>query len=292
MLEEKTNLVEVIGVLSEVDIKEGTKDGKDYLAGTIKVKSKIEINKQKVDVEIPFNVYANKLTKNNTTNPAWESIKAIRDDGVSIAACGNEEEATYVRVYSSNGSIRENAFYNQAGQLVSTSRIGVSFFNVVQRNKYEDEARFETVIFLLKKIDEVDKEGNPTGRLIVKGAVPGYGGVVNVIDYVVTNIQAIEHINSFWNEGDTVKVYGKINFTTIVTTTMEETGFGEPVSKKQTTSKRELVITSGSAGALDPEESFSQEDITVGLEERLKRINATKEKAAPAPVKKVQDFGF
>ena len=292
MLQEKTNLIEVVGILSEVDLREGTKDGKDYIAGTITIKTTEKIGDQETEVEIPFNVYASKMTKKGVINPSYESIVGVRDGMTSIAACGNPDQATYVRVYQEKGGIRENSFWGQNGKLVETSRPNSGFFNAVNRSKDENTARFETVIFVLAMNEEIDKEGVPTGRLKIKGAVPGYGGSINVIEYIVENQKAVEHIQTFWNKGDTVKVYGKFNYTTVVETKEEEVGFGETVKKKVSHSKRELIITAGSPNAYDSDEAFDNGEIVTALNARKEALNAKKE-SAPAPAKpNTTDYGF
>lgn len=291
MLQEKTNLIEVVGTLSEVDLREGTKNGKDYVAGTITIKTTEKIGEQEVEVEIPFNVYASKMTRKNTVNPSYESLIGVRDGMTSIAACGDPEQATYVRVYQDKGGIRENSFWGKNGKLVETSRPNAGFFSAVNRNKYENTARFETIIFILAMTEEMDRDGIPTGRLKIKGAAPGYNGSINVIDYIVENQKAVEHIQTFWKKGDTVKVYGKFNYTTEVETKEEEVGFGETVKRKVTHSKKELIITAGSPSAYDSDEAFDGGDIVTALNERKAALEAKKEDAAPVKPN-TTDYGF
>jgi hypothetical protein len=295
MLQEKTNLIEVVGTLSEVDLREGTsKTGSDYIAGTITVKTTEKINNEEKEVEIPFSVFSSKLTRKGEPNPAYTSIVGVRDNMTSIAACGDPDLATTVRVYSEKGSIRENSFYSpQTGQLVETSRPNASFFSAVPRSKYENMARFETVIFILNIDDETDRDGIPTGRLKIKGAVPGYNGVINVIDYVAESQNAVEHIKTFWNNGDTVKVFGKLNYSVEVENKEEEVGFGEKVVKKVTHSKKELLITAGSTTAFDEDEAFDREDIIAALNQRKATLEEKKEASQKKePMKPTIDYGF
>lgn len=268
MLQEKTNAIEVVGYLSEVDLKEGSKNNKDYIAGTIKVKTEEEINGVLTPIEIPFSVFSNKLTNAEKENPAYESLKNVQEKMTSIAACGSEEGATRVRIASKTGSIRENTFVSpQTKTLVNSVRLNASFFNIANPNQ-ENTARFETVIFILNIKDEVDRNGDVTGRLVIQGAFPDYSGKLQVVPYVVGNTDAVQHIRSFWNVGDTVKVYGKIAYTFKTETIIEEVGFGEPIERKKTISNKEFLITSGSPQGLDETEAFSAEDIKAGLTER------------------------
>lgn len=293
MLQEKTNLIEIVGLLSEVAIEERQKDPENinskYLTGTVTIKTEIEIDGQMTEVDIPINVFANKITTKGNSNPVYESLMNVKNNMTSIAACGNKEEATCVRVYQEKGSLRENSFYGSQGNLVQGLRVTAGFFNQVPRTKYENTARFETIVFILDIIEETDREGIETGRLLIKSAVPGYNGVINNINYVVQNKRAIEHINSFWKKGDTVKVFGKFNFTTKIDTVTEEVGFGESVEKKVSRSQKELLITAGSPTALDDEDSFEANEIIAGLEKRKAELEAKKNEANKKPAQKKLD---
>lgn len=297
MLQEKENGIEVIGTLSEVDLNEKTtSDGKEYIAGKVTIKSHVKLHGEPIDVEVPFNVYAGKYTKTGGPNPSYDSIKNVKENMVSIASCGDESKASYVRVYQSTGGLRENSFYDKTGRLVETVRPNSGFFNAVGRDKYEDKATFSAVIFILAIDDEIDRDGEPTGSKKIKGAIPGYNGTINVIDFKVENKQAIEHIESFWSKADTVKVYGTIAYTTTVSKIQEDVGFGDPVEKIVTRSKRELIITSGSPTALDAEEAFDSAEIAKAMTARKAELEKKKEEASkPAPAKAAStesEWGF
>jgi len=301
MLKQNLNEIEIVGKLSSVNLKETTnKKGNECIYGEVKVHTQEEIGGMTVPIEIPINVYANKFTKAGKDNPAYQSLKDVQEKMVSIEACGNEEEATRIRVYENSDPISENIFKNsQTGELVTSQRIKASFFNRASQNQ-EDKARFQTVICILSIKDEVNKDGEPTGRLIVTGAYPNYNGELQVIPYVVGNENAINHIQTYWNKGDTVKVYGKINYSYRVEKTLEEVGFGEPIERKRTVSHKEFLITSGSANALDEEVAFDPQDISKGLEARqaMKEAKAAEEikKKAPKNMKdtspSLEEYGF
>ena len=296
MLQEKQNAIEVVGTLSEVDLNERTtSEGKEYVAGKIVIKSKVKLHNEMIDVEIPFNVYANKFTNDGKENPSYRSIMSVKNDMTSIAACGDPASASYVRVYTDKGGLRENSFFDKTGRLVEAVRINSGFFNVVPRDKYEDTATFSTTIFILSIDDEMDRDGMPTGNKKIKAAVPGYKGVVNVIDYKVVSKQAIEYMDTYWSKADTVKVYGVIAYTSDVQIIHEEVGFGDPVEKRVTRSKKELIITSGSPAALDEEESFDSSEIAKAMTMRKAELEKKKEEATtPAPKAKseVSEWGF
>jgi hypothetical protein len=298
MLQEKENGIEVVGVLSEVDVEEKkTSDDREYISGKITIKSHIKLHGEELEVEIPFNVFSFKYTKAGGLNPSYESIKNVSEKMTSIASCGDETKASYIRVYQDKGGIRENSFYDKTGRLVETARPQSGFFNLVPRDKYEDKATFQSVIFILAIEDEIDRDGVPTGCKKIKGAMPGYNGTINVVDYKVDSKQAIEHIESFWSKGDTVKVYGAIAYTVETQKIVEEVGFGDPIEKIITRNKKELIITSGSPTPLDAEEAFDSAEMVKAMAARKAELEKKKEEASkPAPVVKAtateSDWGF
>lgn len=291
MAEQKRNFIEVVGTLSEVDLKEGTKDGKNYLAGTIKVKVTEHIGGNETPIEVPFNVFSYDTTNAGKENPAYASLKAVKNDMVSLASATEGHPATRVRVCQATGAIQENAYYNKQGTVSSGIRFGSSFFNQATVGA-EDKARFETVICIKSLKDEVDKEGIPTGRLIVEGVTLDYKGQANIIKFIAGREDAIAHIKAFWSEGDTVQVNGVINYSFFTETFEEEVGFGDPIIRTRTTSKRELLIMSGSANPMDEMEAYAAADISAGMSARQAAIEATKKSAPTTAKPATSEYGF
>lgn len=295
MLRQAENKVSIEGILSEVDIKEGTskKDGKPYVMGEIKIKVSQDINGKTEDMEIPVNLFATKETKKGGLNPAYENIMKIKEEYTSIASCGNEDDASRIRI--DRAEIGENAFYGNNGVLVSRPRIRASFSTRLKKDECNQKADFVAVIVIGNIKDEI-RNDEPTGRLIVKGILVQYGEKVDVVDFIVASNDAINHIQTYWNEGDTVRVAGKVNFSSKTVHEEKEVGFGDPIIEDKTVSVKELIITSGSQSALDGDLAYDAEEIQKALKERLARLdeqkeNASKRESTPAE-KKSTDFGF
>ena len=286
MIKQADNKVSIEGILSEVDIKTGSskKDGKPYVMGEIKVKVAQDINGETKHNEIPINLFATQKTKKDTLNPAYEAIMNIKENYTSIAACGSEDQATRIRI--DRGELGENAFYGSNGALVSTPRIRASFTTSIKKDECKEKAVFEAVI-VIGSIKEEIRSDEPTGRLIVKGILPQYGGRVDVIDFIVASTEAINHIQTYWNEGDTVRIAGKVNFSSRTIHEEKEVGFGEPIVEDRTISVKELIITSGSQSALEDELAYDAEEIKKALKERQAILDEKKEKKGSA-----KDFGF
>lgn len=295
------NRVRIEGILSEVDINTITfnRGGEELeaLSGKILVKNTQVVNGEKKDLFTPVHVFQPKYTKNGTPNPAYESINNVVTEMKSIAFTGNENEADKVRITS--GNIGENAYFSRDGRLISYPRITASFVNKVRADESRSEGSFIVEFYVCGKEDELDREGMPTGRLKIKGAIPQYGNRVDIVDFICESQSVIDAVSSYWEIGDTVKASGRLNFTSSTETVLEEQGFGEPIERIRTYNRSELIITGGSQDPID--NGYTREEIAEGISERKARLEAQKEKnmarakqrvAPPRVANGFDDLGF
>ena len=286
------NQVKIEGILSEVGLETATFNRKgqttECIRGTIKIRVEQDINGTMTTMEVPVSAFASRYTNAGAENPAYNSLKYVMENYKSIAACGNIDDADRVRI--TNGSLQENVFYAKNGDLVNTSRISASFINKIAKNECKPEATFTATIVVGNKSDELDRDGTPTNRLTVNGVIIQYGERADLIKFIVAKPDAKNHIEQYWNDGDTVRVQGKVNFSSKTEYIEEEVGFGEPIKTAKTTSVHELLIESGSAGCLEGDAAYDIKDIQSALAARKVRIEETKKPVATAPSK--PDFGF
>lgn len=287
MLRQALNEVFIEGILSETDIKKGSydKDGKtiETIGGTVKIRVDQVINGNSVTCEIPVSLFSQRYTNEGKENGVYKAIESMANDLVSIAAAGNENDADRVRISGSarfaNGSIRMNEYYNPSGKLVSFPRIHASFINKVRKEEFKPSATF-TLEFAIAKMDyEVNSEGEQTDKYLIKAIVPQYGGKVDIVDLYAVNPNVIDTISSCWQEKDTVKAKGRLNFSSRTETYIEDLGFGEPEEKTRTINVSDLIITGGAPDPLEGDFAFDPEDIQAALAERKTRLDAMKEKA-------------
>lgn len=296
------NKVFIEGILSEIDIVERTytKDGvqNNALAGQIKVRVEQKINGVDKILEIPVHVFVNEMTKKGTKNPAYESIDTVRREFISIASGAGVEGADRIRI--SGASIQMNEYWADENRLSSYPRINASFVQRVKRDEFTPKAQFSTELVVSKMVNEVDKDGVETGRLKVEGILPQYGGRVDVVPFIAENPNVVDAISQYWQPKDTVKVSGKLNFSSTVEIYTEEQGFGEPIEKRRTINVSELVITGGSQNPLEGDFAFNEEEIKNALAERKARLENRKAKelarsssrTAPAQSGFASDIGF
>ena len=297
------NVVKIEGILSEIDIdyKDFKKNGVDTKAigGVIKIRVNTQINGTDTELEIPVHMFAAQLTNSGSPNPAYESIARIKDEYVSIAA-SDIDHADRVRI--TKGAINMNEYYGQDGRLISFPRITASFVTKIKKEECKPKAEY-TITFMVGKAGyELDKDGVETNKYKITGMVPQYGGKVDVVPFYAYNPGVIDAVSNYWQEGDTVKATGRLNFTAETKEVETQLGFGESTVETRTYSISELVITGGNPTPLDGEFAINYEDVKVALEDRKNRLAESKDKAAnrgtsgkapaAAPAKKFSDLGF
>lgn len=293
------NIVKIEGILAETDLEERPflKDGKqvEAIGGSITIRVNQKIGEKEVISDVPVHMFATKLTKKGTPNPAYESIKNVKDNYISIAA-SDEKQADKVRI--TNGDIRMNEYYGRNGNLVSFPRINSSFVQRVRESEeFSPKAEFTCTAVVLQQDYELDREQKETGRYLLKTAIVQYGDRLDVVPFIVESKKAINYISTNWESGNTVRINGKLNFSFKTIKEVKEGAFGDPIVNERTISTSELIVTGGS-DPIEGEGSYSSEDIQGGLAKRMANLEALKNKVntkkAPAPATSFQqtDLGF
>lgn len=279
------NKVNIVGLLSENNVEQREKDGRKYVTGNIK----IQITPENI---IPINVFAFENTKAGTKNPAYTQIMSVCDKGISLAATGGDiSKATKIRANTCR--FEENMFASRFnGNIVSSTRVTGSFFSLGVSE--DPKATFTCGINIRSIKEEVNNDGEETGRLLIEGALEQYNRWDNVT-FVAETQQAVDYIRANWEKGDTVSVSGKIVGKTITqtVTSNNENGFGKPEEETRTYHRVEYVITSGSEPKED-EFAYDKEKVKEGLADRERRkaelVEGAKKPVAKATVD--DDFGF
>lgn len=274
------NEITVIGKLLDVTTATGTtQDGQPYERANFTIRATHTYNGREETSEIPLSMFATQFTKRGTPNPAYANLQTLKT--LKTVQNVGWNEADTVRVTRAN--LRENAFVTKSGQLINGWQINASFIN---QTNMQDIASFSLDIFIMDMHPEEDKEGDPTGRLIVKGGLVQYGGKLDVIEFVVENPTTVDHIERFWEVNDTVHCVGRIRVTS-----MEEkrsgknSGWGEDIPETSTRYVRELVITFGDDEGKEEEFAYDPTDIKKAFNVRKANIEQMQlnTKKAPAP---------
>lgn len=279
------NKVNIVGLLSENNIEQREKDGRKYVTGNIKV----QISPDNI---VPINVFSFENTKTGAKNPSYTQIMNLYEKGISLAACGGDvTKASKIRANTCR--FEENMFASRFnGNVVSSTRITGSFFTL--GSSEDPKATFNCGIFIKAIKDEVDNEGEETGRLLIEGIIEQYNRW-DSMTFIAESKQAVDYIRSNWEKGDTVSISGKIVSRTITQTVTsgDEGGFGEPEEETRTYHRIEYIITSGSEPKED-EFAYDKEKVKEGLADRERRkvelVEGAKKTAAKATMD--DDFDF
>lgn len=289
-MKQATNVLNVAGILNEIDLQERQdRNGRDYISGKVFFLVNQTFGGKEEHEELEVTVFAYKKTSKGGDNPAYKSAKDLMENGISVAASGSASTADAYRI--GGGRITSNSFTTTDGRNVTYYPMQASFFNKINGD-YTPDASFETEIYITNMKDETDREGIPTGRLILNGAIVGFNDRIDVVPFVVEDAKAVAHIRDNWNVGDTVRIYGKARSTVeIVRRASNEDVFGEAPVREYKNTRKEYVITSGSSSPYDFEMAYPAEEINRAMAAMSAKANAAAA-AAPTPEKKVTNRGF
>ena len=287
IMEQATNKVNIVGKLLDTTFREGkTSTGQTYESCNFTVRVTQSYGGREETSEIPVSIFATQYTSQNKPHPGYKNIQEMKK--MNTVQDHGEAEAAIVRM--TNANIRENNFVSRSGQLINGWQINTSFLN---EGKTSDIASFNMDIFIMDMHEETDREGVPTGRLVIKGAVVQYQGKLDVIEFIVEDNDAVNYISRNWEENQTVNVGGRIRFTSQEEKrSASESSWGEELPETSTRMVRELIITRGSDEPFDEDFAYDAAEIKKAFNERKARLEQMQvdaknnvKKSAPAASK-------
>lgn len=273
---ENKNYIAVTGQLVEVNVREGEKDGKRYIAGDLVVKVS-ETNLVQMKFYSSEYTQAGKVSKKYTS---LQQINGLKDTRVKIT-----------------GSFAGRMFYNnQAGQVTAFTELQVSFINPAKDTDV-DSAIFDYSGYVHKPLTErMNKEEQLIGYEMEVGQADWSGELDVVKFFVRPEARGIaESIRDNYTKHLTVAFAGVINHFTTTETRTEEVAFGEPIVKVLPVVRKTYEITSGKQPIVSElaytaeqisalESAYAQKIINV---EREAKENASSSQAVvkPEPLK-------
>ncbi len=231
MLKQDTNKIEIAGKIIEIEKRTGTKDGVDWISGTVKV----ETGKDNI---IPIGFYSSALTKDKKPNKIYASLQTVCNSYQTVAA---GEEADTIVVDSAQ--LSENIFFPTPETLIRGFQIQSSFFNRKAVAAGDEHAKFTLTGTIVSVVDEI-KNDLPTGRLILKLLVVQYGDKADIFDLIIDKPEAVNYVRNTCSEMDKIKVQGDIIITEEVEISEEPTAFGQPIEQVKRKTTRELIVKS------------------------------------------------
>jgi len=249
------NNVKIVGKLMDVSFAEGTlKDGRAYERANMTIRVNQSWFDREETSEVTVGMFATRYTSTNKVNPVWDQMQALHGFK-TYQNCG--EGADTVRI--SGCSLRENNFVSRSGQLINGYQLNASF--VSNTTSAKDIASFEADVFILDMHEELDRNDEPTGRLVVRGGIVQYGGKLDVLEFIAEDPNIIDLINRSWNVNDTVYLGGRIRVTSVEEKAVSSgDSWGEDLGGTTTKFVRELILTSGKP-AYEEEFAYAPADI-------------------------------
>lgn len=265
--EQATNKINIVGKLLDTTFNHGvTKTGAPYERANLTVRVTQTYNGQEEVSEIPIGMFASQFTSKGTPNPAYKSLQDLKE--MKTAQNVGFDAADTIRI--TNATLRENNFVSKSGQLINGWQVNASFVN---KGSTADVASFVVDIFIMDMHDEVDRDGDPTGRLVIKGGLVQYGGKLDVLEFIVEGAEKVDYIQRNWEINQTVTAKGRIRVTSVEEKSSGREGsWGEDIPEVSTRMIRELVISTGSDEGKEEEFSYDPTDIKKAFNVRKAEI--------------------
>ena len=283
------NKVEFLGVVKEQKLKEVKTENGESITGKLVLKCG-EFK------EVDVNVFVGKYNKDGkTVSKKYETLKDFIDGKLpTMASAKEDEEPTIVNIWGNEpftANIEENMYKSkQSGNVVTNPQFRLGFANITVKQDVEEKdfkAEFDVDIYVDSITEEVDPSTNEeTGRAIIKGYLPLYGGLVMPLELVAGMIKGddeedlnmAELVLDNVREGDTFSAYGDINFERIITQTKSSgKGFGRAKIETKTDYIHEFNILYGEI-VEDEDKMFEEEDIKQALVQRDSKMDEIKNK--------------
>ena len=260
-----TNKLNLAGKLMDVAFGDGKlSDGRPYQRATVTIRvNQSYCSKEEVS-DIQVGMFATEFTSTGKPNPAWKSLNDLKL--MKTAQNVGVDNASHVRL--TGATLQENNFVSRNGQLINGWQIRGSFINEAN---VSDVASFVTDIFIMDMHDEINRNDEPTGRLIIKGGIVQYGGRLDVVEFIVEMPDAVEYISRNWEVNGTVTVRGRIRVLS-QEEEVQSSGWGEDVPDTTTRFVRELIITTGDDECKDEEFAYDRAEIKKAFNERKAAI--------------------
>ena len=260
-----TNKINLAGKLMDVTTGDGKlADGRTYQRATVTIRVTQTYGGMEETSDVQVGMFATEFTSTGKPNPAWKSLNDLKL--LKTAQSCGIDNASHVRL--TGATLQENNFVSRTGQLINGWQIRGSFINEV---KLADVASFVTDIFIMDMHDEVNREGDTTGRLVVKGGVVQYNGKLDVIEFIVEAPDTVEYITRNWETNGTVTVKGRIRVTS-QEEEVQSSGWGEDVPDTTTRFVRELIITTGDDECKEEDFAYDPVEIKKAFNERKAAI--------------------
>lgn len=273
------NKIDITGVVKEHKLASGKNNDGKYINGSIVVKAG-------EFTEVTVKVFVKETNDKGKVKKAYENLEKILKGEVKTLVEVSEEEAVKVRLWGNEGftpQFREEIFKPEnATEVVTKVGVDLGFGNITIDNKITPEdykATFDVEVFVESVEEELNKDNEETGRVIIKGWCPVYGGSViplelkaGIVEDEEGEYDFAEDIRSSIDPDTTVNFWGDINYISII----EKTAKGGSLGRAKVEEKRTYIHDLVAIGAdfIEGENEYDIDDIK---QARIERENKKQE---------------
>lgn len=273
------NQVFCTGVLETMDVEERVGTNGKYVSANFVIKVEQEISGKMYVNRVRCSASASEKNAQGVKSEKFAKILEWKNKFIPLSSCPEDEPEKASRVRVGGAKLKENSYYGRDGKLNENFKIDVGFLN--EAYNAPDETHFEITGVLLDKRYLVTEEGE-SEDIEISFAVVGYNGRVEKLVFKTNKEMsptAADYIMTNWELGETIPIYG-VPFTYVTTNHREiEQAFGGSIIKESPRSHSDLFILKGPATGLDEENSYDNDDIKVGLADRIARLEAKKNRS-------------
>ena len=298
-LRQAINNITLVGEVKEQKLKLNTSKDGTYINGSL------VINTGEFS-EIEVRVFVGEKNKKGTVKKAFEVLqKFVNEEVLTQATCTTDEDRESVAKVRISGQktytprFDENIFkINEEVKTRVNIDLGFGNISIDYSIKPEDyKAGFDVEMFVTSVKEEM-KQDEATGRTIVSGWTPVYGGKVIPMEVVAGIIVDDDGEESDFGsdildqieEGMTIDVWGDINYKSIITKTTKGGGLGKAKVEEDVERINELTIF-GAEIQEDEEKEFDMELIKQAKIERDVEIEEKKNEKSSDDGKKSKGMG-
>ena len=298
-LRQGINNVTLTGEVKEHKLKfNKDKDG-NYINGSLIIKTG-EFS------ELEIKVFVKEKNKDGKSKKVFETLnKFIEGEQLTLADCKNDEDrenVTKVRVFGNRDFVphfKEEIFKIKEAEEVKTKitiELGFGTVSIDNSIKSEDyKADFDVEMYVTSVKEEI-KNDEETGRTIISGWTPVYGGKVIPMEFIAGTIiddegeeyDFGEDILNSVEEGMTLELWGNINYQSKIIKTKKGGTLGKAKIEEHREYVNELIIL-GADIQEDEEKEFDPELIKKA---KIERDNEIENKKNEEPVENKKGKGL
>ena len=269
--------------IKQVQNKESKNFGQDFIGGELS----IAVDELGLNILTVHYTYVTPTTSTGKANSTYTILKKIIEDKIAIQdEAGNmiQKSRTWIEAGKANAfrvradsAIALNDFYSQDDRQVSAKRIEGGFLTMITDDLVEEESRntfqVDMLISSAKRVDADPEKYIENDYVDLGGYAFNFRNDILPINLMVTNpdgMKFFEDMDASPAQPVYLKVWGRINCTTVETERVEESAFGKAAVTSFKRQNREWIVTGAATVPYDfgDESVMTADEVVKALQDR------------------------